>query len=303
MLSGAMPVGDGRSLLLSSSRRSRRSPAWGAARRSRRCATRSSTTTARAWRSVVDAPPCTDASCLDAIARALGAKAGFNSNDPGPGVGRRGRARRRARPSRRPRAGRRPVDRCDDAWRRAPARTRCASPWRAGWRSVAPAAGQAVDDEAEVAKHVHAIGRRPAGSVRHVRVLGLGADCALPPGAAARAVALRPAGPRAQGRPGRGLRQGRVARCRGSPRAVEGRGARAAHGPAEHGPRGEAGGRVEARRHRRRYGEGLRRSLAEGQSARANPGPAAGPRVSWSGCTVSSGSGRSRAPKTGSSSA
>jgi hypothetical protein len=32
--------------------------------------------------SVVDEPTCTDASCLDPIARALGAKAGFESNDP-----------------------------------------------------------------------------------------------------------------------------------------------------------------------------------------------------------------------------
>jgi hypothetical protein len=32
--------------------------------------------------SVVDGPECTDASCLDAIARTLGAKHGFESNDP-----------------------------------------------------------------------------------------------------------------------------------------------------------------------------------------------------------------------------
>jgi hypothetical protein len=31
---------------------------------------------------VVDVPPCVDASCLDPIARALGAKHGFDSNDP-----------------------------------------------------------------------------------------------------------------------------------------------------------------------------------------------------------------------------
>ena len=32
--------------------------------------------------SLVETPPCTDASCLDPIAKTLGAKGGFNSNDP-----------------------------------------------------------------------------------------------------------------------------------------------------------------------------------------------------------------------------
>lgn len=127
---------------------------------------------------VVDTPPCTDASCLDAIARTLGARSGFNSNDPDQAS-----AGAVALVVVRDRRG----DLVPDADRWITAMTQAQGSGADALR-VAVARGMAdvapridrTDDEAEVAKQMHAMaGVLPGACAAYAR---LGPIDALPPG-------------------------------------------------------------------------------------------------------------------------